>query len=143
MKPEHLKFFQNLSEDKLLALCILGEARGEPIEGRIAVGNAIRNRVKNRKWDGETYHEVILMPKQFSCFDDANLNHMLNIIEAPKSYGIRWKEAQWIATGIINNLLADNTKKALNYHANYVNPPWAKKMVRTIQIGNHIFYKDK
>ena len=143
MKPEYLKIFQELPEDKLLAICLLGEARGEPIEGRIAIGNVIKNRVFHRRWDGETYHEVILMPKQFSCFDDNNINYMLDVIEAPKGYGILWQEALWIAFGVLNDRLQDNTEGALNYHADYVLPSWAKEMIMTVKKGRHIFYKDK
>ncbi len=143
MKPEHLKIFQELPENKLLAVTLLGEARGEPVEGRIAIGNIIKNRVFHRKWDGDTYHEVILMPKQFSCFDDNNINYMLDVVEAPSNVGIEWQEALWIAFGILNDRLQDNTKGALNYHAFSVSPSWAKKMVSVIRIGNHIFYKDK
>jgi spore germination cell wall hydrolase CwlJ-like protein len=31
---------------------------------------------------------------------------------------------------------------ATNYHADYVNPKWAKSMKRLIKIGRHIFYSD-
>ncbi len=143
MKPEQLKIFKELPENKLLAVCLLGEARGEPIEGKIAIGNIIKNRVFHRKWDGDTFHEVILMPKQFSCFDDINVNYMLDVIEAPSSAGILWQEALWIAFGILNDRLQDNTEGALNYHAFYVWPSWAKEMIITVKIGRHIFYKDK
>ena len=30
---------------------------------------------------------------------------------------------------------------ATNYHADYVNPRWAKNMRRLIKIGRHIFYE--
>ena len=35
------------------------------------------------------------------------------------------------------------TKGALYYHANSVNPSWAKKLVKTGTIGDHKFYSDK
>jgi len=143
MKPEHLKIFQALNETELLGILIIGEAEGEPIEGWIAVGSVVRNRVFYRKWDGETYHQVILMPKQFSCFDDVNVNRMLKILDKPAESGIWWRQAKWVAQGIIAQNIRDNTSEALNYHSFMVSPPWDKKMVKTIQIGNHIFYKDK
>jgi spore germination cell wall hydrolase CwlJ-like protein len=31
---------------------------------------------------------------------------------------------------------------ATNYHADYVNPKWAKSMKKLIKIGRHIFYSD-
>ena len=143
MKKEHLKIFQNLNEFDLLTVLMLGEGRGEPIEGRIAIGNVVKNRVKSRKWDGTTYWEVILMPKQFSCFDDSNVDYMIEILGKPND-PLR-KETLWIAHGIHGRFILDNTKGAFNYHAGWLNPypSWAKNMVKTVQIGNHIFYKDK
>jgi spore germination cell wall hydrolase CwlJ-like protein len=35
--------------------------------------------------------------------------------------------------------MADITKGATYYHADYVNPQW--KLPKTTQIGRHIFYK--
>ena len=29
-----------------------------------------------------------------------------------------------------------------NYHADYVNPKWAKSMKRLIKIGRHVFYEE-
>ena len=34
--------------------------------------------------------------------------------------------------------MKDNTKGALYYHADYVNPQW--KLKKTVTIGRHIFY---
>ena len=45
MKPEDKKYFEALSERDLMGLCIFQEAKGEPREGRIAVGTVILERV--------------------------------------------------------------------------------------------------
>ena len=73
MKPEDRKHFADLSEARLLGLCIWAEARGEGMEGRVAVGSVVLNRVKhgrmNDPWGrryGRSVHTVIMAPYQFS-----------------------------------------------------------------------------
>ena len=63
-----------LNSDLLhLAKTIYGEARGESIETMLAVGWVIRNRLQAKHY-GSTYKDVVLQPKQFSCWnkDDPN-----------------------------------------------------------------------
>ena len=43
----------------------------------------------------------------------------------------------------LSGMLVDVTDGATFYHATYVKPFWAKHKVLTVQINNHIFYKDK
>jgi spore germination cell wall hydrolase CwlJ-like protein len=37
--------------------------------------------------------------------------------------------------------LRDTTGDATHFHAASVSPGWGGSMVRTVQIGNHVFYK--
>lgn len=69
-----LETFGHLTYQQLMMLTVYGEARGEPYEGKVAVGSVILERVDHREWDGDTIHEVCLMPYQFSCYlpDDPN-----------------------------------------------------------------------
>lgn len=53
----------------LLAKIIHGEARGESIEGKIAVGAVVLNRVEDDRFPN-SIKEVILQPRQFSSVDD-------------------------------------------------------------------------
>jgi len=66
MRKPDKAIFEALSDERLLGLCIEREAGGEPLDGKIAVGTAILERVDHRKWDGNTIKEVILWPWQFS-----------------------------------------------------------------------------
>jgi spore germination cell wall hydrolase CwlJ-like protein len=54
-----------------------------------------------------------------------------------------WSQSKRIAQ---KALAGDQTVRvigtATNYHADYVNPKWAKSMKRLIKIGRHIFYSD-
>jgi spore germination cell wall hydrolase CwlJ-like protein len=54
--------FGHLSDDRLLALTIYGEARKKSREGKIAIASVVLERVEHRNWDGQTIKEVCLMP---------------------------------------------------------------------------------
>ncbi|MBU6298623.1 MAG: cell wall hydrolase, partial [Alphaproteobacteria bacterium] len=55
-----------------------------------------------------------------------------------------WLGAQVLAARILTGeeRLGDITEGATSYHATSVQPDWANDLVRTVQIGNHIFYKN-
>lgn len=57
-----------------LAKTIYGEARGESIETMFAVGWVIRNRLQSGR-HGKTYKDVVLQPKQFSCWNKSDPNY--------------------------------------------------------------------
>jgi len=57
-----------------LAKTIYGEARGESIETMLAVGWVIRNRLHTKRY-GDTYKDVVLQPKQFSCWNKNDPNY--------------------------------------------------------------------
>ena len=57
-----------------LAKTIYGEARGESIETMFAVGWVVRNRLQSGR-HGSTYKDVVLQPKQFSCWNKGDLNY--------------------------------------------------------------------
>jgi|TARA_R110000851_G_scaffold111662_1_gene235256 spore germination cell wall hydrolase CwlJ-like protein len=47
------------------------------------------------------------------------------------------------ADAILSNklLYLDITDGATHYHADYVNPSWAKTKTKTVEIQDHIFYR--
>ena len=63
-------------DDNLLYLAktIYGEARGESVETMFAVGWVIRNRLQVKRY-GSTYKDVVLQPKQFSCWNKNDSNY--------------------------------------------------------------------
>ena len=128
----------------LLAMCVYGEARGESIEGQIAVANVVKNRVfSNVQWWGNSYKSVILKKWQFSCFldDDPNLPKMLEAWEN-KHINKGMKLAAWISCGIIDGHIPDNTKGATHYHySGMATPRWALGQIPLCRIGDHTFYR--
>jgi len=137
--------FGNLSDDQILALTIYAEARGESLEGKIAVGSVILERVDHRTWDGDTIHEVCLWPMQFSCYNPADPNRtMLKKItdtwrdEIGKNKTLQ--ECMEISQGLISGSI-ERYPKALDYFNPAVcQPVWEKEKTFVAEIGHHKFY---
>jgi N-acetylmuramoyl-L-alanine amidase len=135
--------FEDVDELTLLACLIFGEARGEPVEGRIAVAWAVRNRVT---WPvatrfGAGWQGVILRPLQFSSFN-ANDPNSKKLLE-PLKWGA---EASWAACfeaacAVYFQLVPDPTGGANHYHTTGVAPSWSRGVEPTAVIGNHRFFR--
>ncbi len=141
-----------LSPRQIVALTILGEARGEPVEGQIAVGCVIRNRVIALATSAATaWSTVCLKPQQFSCFNPDSLERpsmlsmarLLTTEDALLSPGIR--QCLWIADGVMGGAVLDNTDGANHYlTANLyaTDPPaWAVGVTPRATIRHHVFLR--
>jgi spore germination cell wall hydrolase CwlJ-like protein len=124
----------NKSYDLIMgALTVWKEARGEPLEGKRAVYHVILNRMK-AGW-GATVLQVVTARYQFSCWnaDDPNVNKF------PDAKDPSWLEC----LEVILNPGEDNTQGAKHYfNPKIVTPSWSLKMVLSLKIGNHAFYRD-
>jgi len=154
MKSAELKsmlweIFSGLTEAQIMALTIYGEARGEPYEGKVAVGSVILERVEHRDWDGKTLHEVCLMPYQFSCFLPADPNFKaLKLIAGDWDTKITrskaLSECYSIAKGLLDGTIPRTPiiaeKNVCQYKTKAAKAAWANKMERVAVIGHHEFY---
>lgn len=120
-----------------MARTIYGEARGEGARGMQAVGNVIMNRIKQGGWFGASIKDVVLKPKQFSCWNENDPNRTV-ILSANAA---QLATARNIAERVMSGELSDITGGATHYHAKSITPYWAKTLTKTATIGNHIFYK--
>jgi len=128
-------------EKRCLALNIYHEARGESIEGQIAVATVAINR-KNHSAYPDTLCEVIyeynwnpLLKKhvgQFSWTVDDLSNSPAEIAA--------WKQAVEIAGLTLAQGGDEKLSNALHYHALEVMPRWARKRKFISVIGRHRFY---
>jgi len=59
----------------ILARTIYGEARGQGILDRMAVGAIIRERVLRPGWWGKDWEGVCKHPWQFSCWNESDVNY--------------------------------------------------------------------
>ena len=123
-----------------LAEAVYFEARGESLEGQIAVAEVILNRVDSRKYP-DTVCEVVQQGAETDsgggCQFSYNCDGKSNAISEQPAYARAGKVAWMMLEGRPRRL----TEEALFYHADYVSPSWARAFIRTAVIGQHIFYR--
>ena len=134
-------------DEEVVAITLMGEARGEGEMGLYAVGCVIQKRAQERKL---TLAQVCLQSKinkngvrvwQFSCWKDKPyIETMKRLLEANTEQA---KYAKMLARAICKgHMLAQHfTGNANHYHASYVTPYWIKGYKPTKIIGKHLFYK--
>ncbi|HAM57568.1 MAG TPA: hypothetical protein DCQ64_20010 [Candidatus Rokubacteria bacterium] len=147
MKTDHL------TDRDALALTVWAEARGESVNGRVAVACVIRNRMRLRKLSAKA---VCLQPMQFSCWQtiDGQANHdvLKALVDAaaagrPVTDPII-RECYWIADGVLAGDVRDNTKGADHYLTTRLlsssrRPSWVAKMDWTTTVDSQAFYRSR
>jgi spore germination cell wall hydrolase CwlJ-like protein len=113
---------------RCLATAVYFESRGEPLEGQLAVAQAILNRVDSGRY-APTVCAVINQPGQFS-YDRSR---------TPRA-GRDWDTAEAIAKIAMDDMWHEVAPRAMSFHATYVKPNWAGK-TKVAQIGRHVFYR--
>lgn len=122
-----------------MALNLYHEARSEPVEGIIAVGNVVMNRVKSDKYPNDVCsvikqgYESNRKNCQFSWYCDGSSDE-------PKNKKM-WSVSVALADQIVRGKVVDFSRGATHYHATSVSPKWAKNLKKTTEIGYHVFYK--
>ncbi|MBV8592383.1 MAG: cell wall hydrolase, partial [Acetobacteraceae bacterium] len=128
------------AEQACLAQVIYFEARGENEAGRRAVAEVILHRLAEGG-HGNTICKVVYEGAgetfcQFTFACDGSLERPMNF-EA-------WRSAQVLAARLMaGEVPADATAGATYYHAVSVHPTWAPTKLRLVQIGHHVFYRDR
>jgi len=120
-------------DEDCLASAVYFEARGEPIEGQLAVAEVVLNRAASGRYPSDVCG-VVVQPWQFSF-----VNATGRIPPANRS-SEAWRRAvavARIAQRGASRLLPDDV---LWYHADYVAPSWGRRLARNTKIGLHIFY---
>lgn len=110
-----------------VAKIILHEAATEPREGRVAVAQVIRTRMRDRRF-APTACAVAKQRGQFFDVDAFN----------PSRSTDRWQDAVAIATHTLSGGGDDVAPGALFFHAAYSPMPGRQ---RVTQIGGHVFYR--
>ncbi|NQV20067.1 MAG: cell wall hydrolase, partial [Rhodospirillales bacterium] len=116
---------------KCLAQAIYFEARSEPIEGQAAVAEVVLNRVQDKRFPNTVCGVVFQNEKwrhrcQFSFACDGRSDRP----RERKS----WQQARKIAAVVLAGAEDDMTNAATHYHAVYVQPGWAQRLERTVQV---------
>jgi spore germination cell wall hydrolase CwlJ-like protein len=128
-----------LAEENCLARAVYFEARSETELGQLAVAKVILNRVKHPDYPKSICGVVYQgSGSRNSCQFSFACDGLPDDVKSPAA----WANAKRIAQlAIAGDAKVAAIGSATNYHADYVNPRWAKNMRRLIKIGRHIFYE--
>jgi spore germination cell wall hydrolase CwlJ-like protein len=118
-------------------LCLAGavyfEARGEPLEGQLAVAEVVLNRAASGEYPASIC-EVVKQPAQFSFVRNG-------LFPPIDENSVAWQTAMAVAHIAVEKLADKLTSDVLWYHADYVAPAWGRRLDRVTRIGAHIFYR--
>ena len=127
------KHFKTTKAEKIVAITILAEARGEGTKGMYAVAAVIAQRANERK---VTPSQVCLQRLQFSCWNGKSVKDLEHLLKVPQA-----KYALLLARNI-SLLSREYVGFANHYHNNKIKTPYWAKGKRPVKIiGNHLFYK--
>ena len=131
---------QLLAQRRCLAEAMYYEARGEGAVGEMAVAEVIFHRMRSSSYPNTICGVVFEGAQdkracQFSFVCNGDMERAKN----PHAWAVARLLAAKIMTGAVR--LGDITENATSYHAVSVDPRWAATLKRTVQIGNHIFYR--
>lgn len=126
-------------EWRCLAEALYFEARGETLSGMVAVAEVVLNRVDDggypdsvcgvvRQGTGGRLHRC-----QFSYLCDGRPE----TIDEPAA----WDRVGRVARAMLDGAPRRLTLGATHYHADHVRPRWSRKLERTAEIGEHVFYR--
>lgn len=129
-----------------LAKAIYFEARGEPEQGRLAVGRVILNRASSGKYPSTICGVVYQNAQKVNA---CQFSFACDRIPDRITEQDLWAEIQKEAEALLacSTACAENgkaTQEALwtstHYHADYVSPKWARRLKKTGAVGRHLFY---
>lgn len=130
-------------EVQCLATAVYFEARGETLAGQFAVADVILNRV-----DSDVYPDTVCNvvhqndDRRNACQFSFACDGKPETIAEPEAFDL----AEHVARASVecNSVCRDSlggTALSTHYHADEVNPGWARKLARLGRIGSHIFYR--
>jgi Cell Wall Hydrolase len=127
------------SERTCLARAVYYEARGEAVEGQMAVAQVILNRARSHKWPksicGVVNQGIERGEKcqfSFACF-----SHLT------EPSGDLWEQAKTVAEqAVAGQAWLRELIEATHYHTTAVAPVWKAGLVELATIGTHVFYRE-
>ena len=118
-----------------IAIAVYHEARGETLDGQLAVAKVIMNRAASGKYPA-SWCGTVKQPWQFSF-----VNPRTGRYPAVDEGSAAWRKALGVTRLAINNAVPSLDNDVLWYHADYVAPSWGRRLSFVQKIGTHIFYK--
>lgn len=122
-----------------LAIALFFEARDQPYDGMLMVGEVIKERVESSRYPDDIC-SVVNQPDQFSYTTDG-------LSDNPFVYDTYYDRLAWEKVGqAVSELREGPTEFAIgatHYHAIYVDPYWNDSMTYLGKIGDHVFYAEE
>ncbi|GAA3906276.1 hypothetical protein GCM10022276_26000 [Sphingomonas limnosediminicola] len=116
-----------------LATAVYFEARGESLEGQMAVARVVMNRAASGRYPPD-WCSVVKQPAQFSFVRNGQFPTV-------DTNSTAWARAQGIARLAAANIVPSVGQDVLWYHATYVAPGWGHRLSMVQKIGAHLFYR--
>ena len=120
-------------QGKCLATAVYFEARGESLEGQLAVARVVMNRAASGRYPTD-WCSVVKQPWQFSFVRNGQF-------PAVNEGSAAWARAQGVARLAMANIVPSVESDVLWYHATYVAPSWGRRLAMVQKIGLHLFYR--
>jgi spore germination cell wall hydrolase CwlJ-like protein len=124
------------AEFQCLASAIYHEARGEGLQGQIAVAEVILNRVDDAAFPGSVC-SVVNQSNGRGCQFSFTCDGRPDAVPQNATFVNVAKVARAMLDGAPRGL----TDGATFFHTPAVRPNWSTRFTRTTQIGSHIFYR--
>ncbi len=126
------------ADTKCLASAIAYEAGFEPLAGKQAVAEVILNRMRQPGYPKTVCGVVFAGAErrtgcQFTFACDGSLRRHLSAATLASSRAV--------AEAALAGEAPQRVPQATHYHADYVSPYWAPRLVTVARIGAHIFYR--
>ena len=120
-------------EANCIAVAVYHEARGESLEGQLAVAKVIMNRAASGRYP-TSWCGVVKQPWQFSFVHHGQFPSVDQASDA-------WRKAIGVTRLAVANAVPSVPTGCMWYHADYVAPRWRNNLTRVEKIGTHIFYR--
>jgi len=141
------QFKETNSNRECMAQALFAEARGEPKEGAIKVGEVIMNRVKDHRFphticevvrykNKGTYHFSYQNKSDDNFYKTARVFADMHVTPTER----RARERAYEITDIVMAGIPSLPSSSLNYHSVSVQPDWADRLEKHSQVGAHVFY---
>jgi hypothetical protein len=134
-------------KDSLLCLALNDyfEARGETLQGRVAVAKVVLNRAQDLRFPN-TVCGVVFENHRMSTTNERVCQfswHCDGQRDRPADTDV-WRDSVLIAAAVLfgGDAIDDPTGGAMWYHTMAVRPPWAVRLQASAEIGAHLFYQD-
>ena len=127
------------AEHRCLSEVLYYEARGEGVKGQKAVAEVVFHRMRT----GNYGHSICAVVYEGADKPGCQFSFACNGELSRAKSAHAWLRAEILAARILTGEenLGDVTGGATSFHAVSVQPDWANELQRTVQIGNHVFYK--